>query len=125
MEEKLRERISDFMNVRGYSVNRLANDIGVQTRTLQNQIRSNTAISASVLLEILFQYKDLSAEWLMRGVGDMFLIDISSESELLNKLREQSDLIKRQQREIDGLYERIKELKKEDVPSTENLLAAG
>ena len=106
-------------------MNRLANDIGVQTRTLQNQIRSNTAISASVLLEILFQYKDLSAEWLMRGVGDMFLIDISSESELLNKLREQSDLIKRQQREIDGLYERIKELKKEDVPSTENLLAAG
>lgn len=126
MEDELRKRIVKYMDERGLSVNSLAAKTPtLQTRTIQNQIRSKTAISATTILEILYQDAELSAEWLLRGAGDMFVQDISDESALIKKVREQSELIRRQQREIDGLYERIKELKKEGVSSAENILAAG
>lgn len=72
MEEKLRERLQKFMADKGLSVNALAKEINMQTRTLNNQIKTETAISALTLLEILFQYQDLSAEWLMRERGAMY-----------------------------------------------------
>lgn len=72
MEEKLRERLQKFMADKGLSVNALAKEINMQTRTLNNQIKTETAISALTLLEILFQYPELSAEWLMREKGAMY-----------------------------------------------------
>lgn len=72
MEEKLRERLQKFMADKGLSVNALAKEINMQTRTLNNQIKTETAISALTLLEILFQYPELSAEWLMREKGVMY-----------------------------------------------------
>lgn len=104
MEKKLRERISAFMDAEGLSVNSLAKKINIQTRTLNNQLKTDTAISALTLLELLFQYPNLSAEWLLRGEGPMYNSKESVESEY-------HEMIMRQQREIDGLYERIAELK--------------
>ena len=72
MEEKLRERLQKFMADKGLSVNALAKEINMQTRTLNNQIKTETAISALTLLEILFQYPELSAEGLMRENGAMY-----------------------------------------------------
>ena len=103
-KKKLRERISAFMDKEGLSVNSLAKKIDMQTRTLNNQLKTETAISALTLLEILFHFPDLSAEWLLRGEGPMYNTQESIEYGL-------RDVIKRQQREIDGLYERIEELK--------------
>ena len=79
MEEKLRERLNQFMEVERLSVNSLAKVINVQTRTLNNQIKTETAIPATTLLEILFHYKNLSAEWLLRGDGPMYITDKPAE----------------------------------------------
>lgn len=117
MEAKLRERINQFMEAEGLSVNSLAKAIGVQTRTLNNQIKTETAISAATLLEILFKYKNVSAEWLLRGEGEMYLSGTNGDAELRDQLR-------RKDREIDGLYERIAELKRGDItaaPSAANI----
>lgn len=76
MEKKLRERLKKFMDAEGLSVNSLAKVIDVQTRTLNNQVNTDTTIPAATLLEILFHYQTLSAEWLLRGNGPMYTTDI-------------------------------------------------
>ena len=38
-----------------------------------NAIKAKTAIGSDKLEKILKVYPDLSAEWLMRGIGDMFV----------------------------------------------------
>lgn len=120
MEDKLRIRLLEFMAAKGLSVNSLSKVIGVQTRTLNNQVKTSTSISAGTLLEILFHYKDLSAEWLLRGVGSMYIKESERDiyETLTGQIRDDNveflrDMIRRQQREIDGLYERIAELKGE------------
>ena len=122
MEDLLKKRIAKFMESSELSVNALAKELGLQTRTLQNQLKTETAISALTLLELLFHYKELSAEWLLRGEGEMDINTNSEELALRRRVDEQAELIKRQQREIDGLYDRINELKKEGKPTAANLL---
>lgn len=115
--EKLRERIKKVLTERELSVNALAATHGVQQKTLNNQIKGQTAISASTVLILLKQYPDLSAEWLLRGNGAMLISqpqhetitrDIRDDNEVIAALNRTIEI---QEREIAGLYERIKELK--------------
>lgn len=115
--EKLRERIKKVLTERELSVNALAATHGVQQKTLNNQIKGQTAISASTVLILLKQYPDLSAEWLLRGNGDMLISqpqhethtrDIRDDNKVIAALNRTIEI---QEREIAGLYERIKELK--------------
>ena len=115
--EKLRERIKKVLTERELSVNALAATHGVQQKTLNNQIKGQTAISASTVLILLKQYPDLSAEWLLRGSGAMLISQPQHET-LTREILDDSEIvaalnrtIEIQEREIAGLYERIKELK--------------
>lgn len=117
MEEKLRKRLNMFMEKEGLSVNSLAKVINVQTRTLNNQIKTETAIPATTLLEILFHYPDISAEWLLRGSGSMLLSEpqhetltgeIRNDSETIAALKE---TIAAQKIAIDALTDQVKVLK--------------
>ena len=117
MEEKLRKRLNKFMEEEGLSVNSLAKVINVQTRTLNNQIKTETAIPAITLLEILFHYPDISAEWLLRGSGSMFLSEpqhetltgeIRNDNETIAALKE---TIAAQKTAIDALTDQVKVLK--------------
>ena len=92
MEEKLRKRLNKFMEEEGLSVNSLAKVINVQTRTLNNQIKTETAIPATTLLEILFHYPDISAEWLLRGSGSMLLSEQQHET-LTGEIRDDTETI--------------------------------
>ena len=42
---------------------------------LNNQINSNTQLSSSTILLILESFEKVSAEWLLRGKGEMLLSD--------------------------------------------------
>lgn len=131
MENELRKRLTLFMEMNELSVNSLAKVIKVQARTLNNQINAETTIPATVVMGVLNAYENLSSEWLLRGHGSMYIGEYETMDDLkekytadikqVNKVLHQNiptpneslnDIILRQQREIDGLYERIDELKK-------------
>lgn len=55
----------------------LAKKFGVNQKTLNNQINSDTAVSLSTILLMSEALPEISLEWLLRGRGDMSLTSAS------------------------------------------------
>lgn len=55
----------------------LAKKFGVNQKTLNNQINSDTAVSLSTILLIAEALPEMSLEWLLRGRGEMSLTSAS------------------------------------------------
>ena len=71
MEENLlRERIQMVLNAHKYSVYKLSTNESERSK-LTNQIKGKTTISAMTVKRILNTFPDVSAEWLLRGAGEM------------------------------------------------------
>lgn len=71
LEQDLKQRVanivkSDYKS----SVNKFAAELGLRQTTLNDQINGNGKISATTILSILQVRPDISAEWLLRGIGD-------------------------------------------------------
>lgn len=109
--ENVRKRIRQVLAKKHVSVNSLAVENGVNQGVLNNQINASTNISVNTILLVLNRIPNLSAEWLLRGTGSMFMSAAAQDTEPQPNIEELQTLIRRQQREIDGLYERIEELK--------------
>jgi transcriptional regulator with XRE-family HTH domain len=73
MEEAIYQRIKLFLEGKSISINSLAKRIGVAQATLNPQLRGDRTLAASVVEKILSSFPDVSAEWVMRGVGTMYL----------------------------------------------------
>ena len=116
MESDIRSRIKTVLETKKYSINALAKEFGENQSKLTKQINSSTALACNTILLVLNKYPDVSAEWLLRGTGDMLLSPEQEQQSTAEPLPDASttelrNTIRRQQREIDGLYERISELK--------------
>lgn len=75
MENIIVQRIRLFLESNSISVNNLAKQIGVAQATLNPQLRGDRALSSKVVELILANFPDVSAEWLLRGKGNMLLED--------------------------------------------------
>ena len=53
------------------SENKLASEIGVNTQTLNNYTTGKRNVSYDVVDKILVRFPQVSAEWLIRGIGSM------------------------------------------------------
>lgn len=78
MEEKgLRQdvfnRLSKFKEVTGLNLNAFAGRIGMKHATLHNQFHGKRELSLDTVINTLSAYKELSAEWLLRGNEEMFI----------------------------------------------------
>lgn len=71
MENTINQRIREFINSLGINDNQFAKSIGVTQSVIASMFSRNTEPSSKVLVSILNAYAYLSAEWLMRGQGDM------------------------------------------------------
>lgn len=71
LEQDLKQRVADIVKS-DYksSVNKFAAELGLRQTTLNDQINGNGKISATTILSILQVRPDISAEWLLRGIGD-------------------------------------------------------
>ena len=71
------ERIREIINIksRGLSEAAFAEKIGMKQQTLNNYIRGVNKLSVAFITIILETFPDVSAEWLMRGEGDMYITD--------------------------------------------------
>lgn len=100
-------RVSQVVKNSGLSVRAFAINSGIKQQTLSNQLNGSREISLSTVEAILTHYEDISAEWLMRGKGNMYGLDNSKELERIEKL---TNVIESMQEIIDTKNERIKEL---------------
>lgn len=75
MEMTVYERIKAALEVKSLSVNALAKRINVAQATLNPQLKGDRTLAANIVEKILIDLPDVSAEWLMRGKGDMLITE--------------------------------------------------
>ena len=69
------ERIKSLIDAKGHSVSSFAKKIGIGQTTLNTYLKMNRYPAYETLHAILSTFSDVSAEWLMRGEGDMYITD--------------------------------------------------
>jgi transcriptional regulator with XRE-family HTH domain len=69
------QRIKGLIEIKGYTINSFSKEIGIAQVTLNNYFRLNRLPAYETLHAILHTFPDVSAEWLMRGEGEMFICD--------------------------------------------------
>lgn len=110
----VKERVNELLISQSLSVRKLSEQIGVQQKTLNNQVSvSNPAsLTLETILLILERFPNLSTEWLLRGNGSMFLDEKESSSDSdTTPAKRTSDY-------------RIKVIEKEDIQSNDKYLDA-
>lgn len=68
---ELKKRIKEVLKENNYSISRLADGNGSLQKKLNNQINADTSLSAETIVFILESFPSVSAEWMLRGVGEM------------------------------------------------------
>lgn len=72
MEELVTQRFNEFRQSLGLSILALSKIINVGQATLNKQTKDDgCGVSISTIVKTLEAYPNLSAEWLIRGVGSM------------------------------------------------------
>ena len=72
MLSELNNRLLFLIKAKNTTINALSKAIGVPQTTLNKAIKSQEFASTNLIVLILDYFQDVSAEWLMRGKGDMF-----------------------------------------------------
>lgn len=72
MKATIYQRVKLILEDKSISVNALSKQINVAQATLNPQLRGDRTLAANIVEKILTAFPDVSAEWLMRGVGTMY-----------------------------------------------------
>lgn len=72
-EKGVRDRIAALQKEKRFTENGLADGDTPTQKRLNRQLSHGAAITLDTLLRILESYPEISAEWLLRGSGDMFI----------------------------------------------------
>ncbi len=72
MEATIYQRVKLVLEDKSVSVNALSKQINVAQATLNPQLRGDRTLAANIVEKILTAFPDVSAEWLMRGIGTMY-----------------------------------------------------
>lgn len=72
-EKEVKMRLRTALDAYSENPTSLAKKFGVNQKTLNNQINSDTTVSLSTILLVADALPDVSAEWLLRGTGDMVM----------------------------------------------------
>ena len=70
-------RIREIILSAGITDSAFAKRIGVTQSVIASMLQRGTEPSAKVLTSILLTYEDISAEWLLRGKGQMLLSEVT------------------------------------------------
>lgn len=75
MKELVLQRIIRLLKERSNSENQFAKLIGANQRTINQQLKKERSLSLDTVLSVLSSFEDISAEWLLRGEGEMYKSD--------------------------------------------------
>lgn len=87
MENDVLQRIREVIESKRMSVTGISKAINIPQATLYKQIAGESAMTLKTLSVLLDYFEDVSAEWLLRGKGEMILdsLKLSIEKDLLSK----------------------------------------
>lgn len=71
METDIRERIQRFLSIEGITPTRFADEIGVQRSGVSHILSGRNNPGFEFVQKILSRYKQINAEWLIMGTGNM------------------------------------------------------
>ena len=112
-------RLKEIVAYGGMSIRALAIRSGIPQKTLDNQIKGLRGISIETVVSILQAYPEISAEWLLRGNGEMLIRkednseDIARINGLVDTITTLNDALKSKSETIAMLKERITQLEKQ------------
>lgn len=69
--DDIRQRIKKVLADKVLSVAAFGREVGIGQTTLNRQLNGGARVSVGTIKAFLLKFKDVSAEWLLRGVGDM------------------------------------------------------
>ena len=84
-EESVRARIADLQKEKGFTENGLAGGDTPTQKRLNRQLSHGAAITLDTLLRILQSFPEVSADWLLRGSGDMCRSEITGAQKVTGK----------------------------------------
>ena len=73
MEITVYQRIKAYIDDNRISLNALAKTLNMNQSTVLRQVKGEQTLSSALVENFLKAYPDVSAEWLMRGVGTMYI----------------------------------------------------
>lgn len=76
------ERIKALVDCKAKSVREFSRLINVKQVTLNQQLAGTRGLSLEIVLAILNSFESVSAEWLLRGTGAMFISENSNNNEV-------------------------------------------
>ena len=70
------ERVLKLIETKTYGNEKdIALQIGIKQQTINNYTKGKRTVSLDAVIAILTAYEDVSAEWLLRGKGEMLISD--------------------------------------------------
>lgn len=84
MEMTVLQRVNYIIDNFGKTKNYFANEIGMSSTTVWRQLKGEQALSSKLIEGVLTAYPEVSAEWLLRGTGDIRLENDASIAETQN-----------------------------------------
>lgn len=72
MEITVYQRIKAYIDDNRISLNALAKTLNMNQSTVLRQVKGEQTLSSTLVENFLKAYPDVSAEWLMRGIGTMY-----------------------------------------------------
>jgi transcriptional regulator with XRE-family HTH domain len=125
------DRLSQFLDYKDESFNKLAIKIGVSNSYFSKMARNKGSLGSDIIHKIVINYEDLNLEWLFTGVGSMIkgaeAIELSKRkaedekisrmgfSELIALIKEKDETIKSQAEEIGMMKEQLATLR-QNIP---------
>lgn len=109
-EVSIYQRVIEFFNTLSISRSAFASILELPQSTVNNYMRGSRIIPIEFIEAMLKRYPDLSAEWLMRGNGDMFLSPDECQDEsiiqvLQHRVDELESEYKKKEQQVDNLID--------------------
>lgn len=116
----MKERIKGFISHLGLSDRSFAIKCGIQQNTLSRQLSGVRELSLATVSSVLSTYEELSAEWLLRGTGEMLISENKSDDKsqkrmdlMLDTMSSLQETINLKDKTIFDLESKIKRLENE------------
>ena len=82
MESIVYKQFKTFFDSLNVSANAFSKQIGLPQRTVNNYVTGDRSLSIDFIEAILAAFPELSAEWLLRGRGSMYGVDVSTSGQI-------------------------------------------
>ena len=114
METAVKQRIKVLLEAKKATLSSIANGDTALKMALSRQVNGTTAISQVTISLLLSKFPDLSAEWLLRGTGDMLISSVVPTERTPRDDRETTDTTTEDSSDTAAAYiEKIEQLQAE------------